>query len=200
MSHYHAYIGTLDPLYLKCGCGDVITTPVSSAPRSSDGNTAERVAVGAGDKPRSEVDSVGRAALTSDGNRASLQYDRKGDGVMVSNATADKKIETQPADGFSHQWTDRARQARVGHPDGPASSPSAPAPTAPAIGTVARGVLDDLRESRGDWICGSKWYAAFTPTYAQRISLDLRPRGYDIESRRCEAHYHRGAIHEYRLR
>lgn len=66
-------------------------------------------------------------------------------------------------------------------------------------------ILDDLRVAKrtynSGWVCGSHWYANFTPTFSQRISRDLKPRGYVIESRRCQRieHSHRGTIHEYRL-
>lgn len=58
-------------------------------------------------------------------------------------------------------------------------------------------ILRDLREN--EWVCGSYWYANYTPTFAQRISTDLKPRGYVIESRPCKRHEHIGAIHEYKL-
>ena len=62
-------------------------------------------------------------------------------------------------------------------------------------------ILEDLRAAReqGIWWCSSWWYARAMPTFAQRISLDLRPRGYVIESRICREHNHDSTIHEYRL-
>lgn len=60
-------------------------------------------------------------------------------------------------------------------------------------------ILNDLRERRPNYVCGAEWYAKFTPTYAQRISLDIKPRGYVIESRRCKRHVHIGSVHEYKL-
>ena len=58
-------------------------------------------------------------------------------------------------------------------------------------------ILRDLRDY--DWVCGTFWLARFTPTYAQRISLDLKPRGYQIISRPCKRHGHKGGVYEYRL-
>ena len=63
--------------------------------------------------------------------------------------------------------------------------------------TTWRAILQDLRTS--EWYCGSWWYAKEMPTFAQRISLDLRPRGYVIESRICQEHPHRSTVHQYRL-
>lgn len=68
--------------------------------------------------------------------------------------------------------------------------------------TVAQSILRDLRHARDEsdgWWCGSVWYATFRPTFAQRISLDLKPHGYVIESRPCRRHDHNSTIHEYRL-
>lgn len=67
--------------------------------------------------------------------------------------------------------------------------------------TTWQRILDDLRRarSRGEWCCGSDWYRNFTPTYSQRISIDLRPRGYVIESEVCKDHEHKSSIHRYRL-
>ena len=53
-------------------------------------------------------------------------------------------------------------------------------------------ILRDLRDY--DWVCGTFWMARFTPTYAQRISLDLKPRGYEITSRPCKRHEHKGSV------
>lgn len=58
-------------------------------------------------------------------------------------------------------------------------------------------IVRDLRHE--EWVCGSYWYANYTPTFSQRISLDIKPRGYVIESRVCARHEHKGTIHEYRL-
>lgn len=62
-------------------------------------------------------------------------------------------------------------------------------------------ILHDLRlaRARGEWVCGSFFYSTFRPTFAQRISLDLRPRGYVIESEPCRDHHHASTIHRYRL-
>jgi hypothetical protein len=64
-------------------------------------------------------------------------------------------------------------------------------------------ILTDLMFAQryaGGWVCGSYWYQRFTPTFAQRISLDLKKkRGYRIESRLCKEHEHKSTIHEYRL-
>jgi hypothetical protein len=60
-------------------------------------------------------------------------------------------------------------------------------------------ILRDLRERQPEYICGSEWYASYTPTFAQRISLDIKPHGYVIDSRPCKRHEHIGNIHEYRL-
>lgn len=59
-------------------------------------------------------------------------------------------------------------------------------------------ILHDLRSTDG-WFCGSWWYAKAMPTFAQRISIDLRPRGYVIESRVCQDHDHSSTVHQYRL-
>ena len=62
-------------------------------------------------------------------------------------------------------------------------------------------ILQDLRAARerGSWYCGSWWLAKEMPSYAQRISLDLKPRGYVVESKVCEEHPHRSTVHAYRL-
>jgi hypothetical protein len=60
-------------------------------------------------------------------------------------------------------------------------------------------ILRDLRERQPDFVCGAEWYANYTPTFSQRISLDIKPRGYVIESRTCKRHEHKGNVHEYRL-
>lgn len=69
--------------------------------------------------------------------------------------------------------------------------------------SYADSILDDLRVARSngaEWVCGSYWYATYRPTFAQRISIDLKAeRGYGIESRICTRHNHKGTIHEYRL-
>lgn len=63
--------------------------------------------------------------------------------------------------------------------------------------TVADSIVSDLRASQ--WVCGSHWYATFRPTFAQRISIDLRKRGFVIQSEVCLDHDHRGSIHRYRI-
>ena len=60
-------------------------------------------------------------------------------------------------------------------------------------------ILDDLRNARPGWVCGGYFYATYRPTFAQRISLDLKPRGYVVESRVCQQHLHTSTIHEYKL-
>lgn len=65
--------------------------------------------------------------------------------------------------------------------------------------TVADSIIADLRESAESGTCGSYWYATFRPTFAQRISLDLRARGFVVASEPCHEHEHRGPIHRYRL-
>lgn len=65
--------------------------------------------------------------------------------------------------------------------------------------TTAERILADLRAARPGSVCGSYWYANFTPTFAQRISIDIKPRGFLIESRICKKHEHKGTIHEYTL-
>lgn len=63
--------------------------------------------------------------------------------------------------------------------------------------TTANSILADLRV--GEWVCGGHWYATFRPTFAQRISIDLKKRGMVIASEVCHDHVHAGAIHRYRL-
>ena len=48
------------------------------------------------------------------------------------------------------------------------------------------------------WVCGTSFQKEYMPTYAQRIS-DLRKRGYDIKSEKCDmlGHSHSGAIAKY---
>ena len=67
--------------------------------------------------------------------------------------------------------------------------------------TTVQSILSDLRAARmgTGWVCGSYWYETHRPTFAQRISLDLRPRGYVVESEVCHEHDHRSTIHRYRL-
>lgn len=49
------------------------------------------------------------------------------------------------------------------------------------------------------WVCGTSFQKEYMPTYAQRIS-DLRKRGYDIVSDKCDmlGHSHSGAIAKYK--
>lgn len=49
------------------------------------------------------------------------------------------------------------------------------------------------------WVCGTTFQKKYMPTYAQRIS-DLRKRGYDIVSEKCDmlGHSHSGAIAKYK--
>ena len=67
--------------------------------------------------------------------------------------------------------------------------------------TTWRRILEDLRDARyhGEWFCGAWWYQKAMPTFAQRISIDLKQRGYVIESRICKDHPHLSTIHQYRL-
>lgn len=57
-------------------------------------------------------------------------------------------------------------------------------------------ILADL--ASGAWVCGAEWYAAYIPTFSQRISNINADEPGRIESRPCTQHTHRGSIHEYR--
>lgn len=58
-----------------------------------------------------------------------------------------------------------------------------------------------ILQINGTWVCGSQFHKEFIPTYAQRIS-ELRQKGWDIESDRCDraTHSHAGSVAMYRIK
>ena len=58
-------------------------------------------------------------------------------------------------------------------------------------------ILDLLNS--GNWICSSKFYAAFIADPRTRI-CELKKLGYILENRKCETHdYHAGGSKEWKL-
>jgi hypothetical protein len=65
--------------------------------------------------------------------------------------------------------------------------------------TQSRAIRHVLRQRRGQWVCGTAFYASYIPTYSQRIG-ELVKDGDPIERGDCDNpnHAHSGAIAQYR--
>lgn len=65
--------------------------------------------------------------------------------------------------------------------------------------TQSRAIRHTLRKYTNEWICGTAFYAAYLPTYSQRIG-ELVKKGDPIERADCNNpnHSHTGTIAQYR--
>lgn len=111
------------------------------------------------------------------------------------------KIRAHPHDHTIPTFDDRFLKCR--HCDSVWRVPDRPTPAQmrshPVRPTVADSIVADLRAAGWEGVCGAEWYASFRPTFSQRISIDLKARGFVIASWPCTDHDHRGSIHRYRL-